>query len=222
MESTNSTPTIFSNETNRDNMNTDQPLSLSNINNTNNDNNKRTNIESTAASKESKKPENFSVSEQIELFLIDSQTFGTSATLNEKIKEAYNQIPHSKFDSKEKQYQFPLQQYNQFQELLSQIPFVKIHKLPNNIEKIFVLKEFRTKPSNLDKIPANLLSQLLPYQKQGILFALERNGKVMLCDEAGLGKTVQAIGISCCYKDEWPIIVICPASLRQHWADVSF
>ena len=172
-------------------------------------------------------PENLSfiksntVPEQIELFLVDSQTFGTSATLNEHIREAYNQIPDSRFDSEEKQYHFPLAQYNHFHKLLSQIPRVTIHKLPNIIEKIFVLKEFRTRPANLDKIPANLLSKLLPYQKQGILFALERNGKVMICDEMGLGKTVQAIGVSCCYKDEWPLIVICPASLRQTWADVS-
>lgn len=35
---------------------------------------------------------------------------------------------------------------------------------------------------------------------QGVLFGLERNGKVMLADEMGVGKTVQAIALAACYK----------------------
>ena len=30
----------------------------------------------------------------------------------------------------------------------------------------------------------------------------------------GLGKTVQAIAVMSTYRDEWPVLVICPSSLR--------
>ncbi|KAA6361014.1 MAG: putative helicase carboxy-terminal domain protein, partial [Streblomastix strix] len=35
----------------------------------------------------------------------------------------------------------------------------------------------------------------------------------------GLGKTLQALAISCAYPEDWPLIVICPSTLRFHWAD---
>ena len=35
----------------------------------------------------------------------------------------------------------------------------------------------------------------------------------------GLGKTLQAIAISYRYKDEWPLLVITPASLKYPWIE---
>ncbi|CAI5998681.1 unnamed protein product [Closterium sp. NIES-65] len=52
----------------------------------------------------------------------------------------------------------------------------------------------------------------------GCWFALSRGGRVLIADEMGLGKTVQAIGLAACYRDEWPVLVIAPSSLRLHWA----
>ena len=34
----------------------------------------------------------------------------------------------------------------------------------------------------------------------------------------GLGKTVQAISLCACYRDEWPCLVIVPSSLKESWA----
>ena len=33
----------------------------------------------------------------------------------------------------------------------------------------------------------------------------------------GLGKTVQALAIALHYSKEWPLLVLCPASLKQVW-----
>ena len=38
-------------------------------------------------------------------------------------------------------------------------------------------------------------------------------------DEMGVGKTVQAIALASCYEDEWPLLVVVPASLRLVWAE---
>lgn len=34
----------------------------------------------------------------------------------------------------------------------------------------------------------------------------------------GLGKTLQGIGIAHHYRDEWPLLIICPSSVRMSWA----
>lgn len=36
------------------------------------------------------------------------------------------------------------------------------------------------------------------------------------------GKTLQALGIALYYKDEWPLLIITPSSLRVQWAEVKF
>ena len=35
----------------------------------------------------------------------------------------------------------------------------------------------------------------------------------------GLGKTVQALMVAYHYKHEWPLLIVCPSSLRSTWAD---
>lgn len=35
----------------------------------------------------------------------------------------------------------------------------------------------------------------------------------------GLGKTIQAIAIAYCYKEEWPLLIVAPSSLRYPWAE---
>jgi len=35
----------------------------------------------------------------------------------------------------------------------------------------------------------------------------------------GVGKTIQAIGIMYLYSTDWPLLIICPASLKYSWRD---
>ena len=51
-------------------------------------------------------------------------------------------------------------------------------------------------------------------------FAIQRNGRAMLADDMGLGKTVQAIAIATYYCKEWPLLIVCPSSVRLVWAQV--
>lgn len=37
--------------------------------------------------------------------------------------------------------------------------------------------------------------------------------------QMGLGKTIQAIAISYYYKNEWPLLIVVPSSLRYPWVD---
>ncbi|XP_066202397.1 DNA annealing helicase and endonuclease ZRANB3 [Saccopteryx leptura] len=71
----------------------------------------------------------------------------------------------------------------------------------------------------LDFLPDKLRAKLLPFQKDGITFALRRDGRCMVADEMGLGKTIQAIAIAYFYKEEWPLLIVVPSSLRYPWTE---
>ncbi|KAM6332716.1 DNA annealing helicase and endonuclease ZRANB3 isoform 1-T2 [Podargus strigoides] len=73
--------------------------------------------------------------------------------------------------------------------------------------------------AKLSFLPERLRKKLLPFQEKGIVFALQRNGRCMIADEMGLGKTIQAIAISYYYKNEWPLLIVVPSSLRYPWVD---
>lgn len=55
----------------------------------------------------------------------------------------------------------------------------------------------------------------LPFQNAGILYGLSLKN-VLLADEPGLGKTIQAIGILNQLPPR-PLIIVCPAILRPNW-----
>ena len=62
-------------------------------------------------------------------------------------------------------------------------------------------------------------ADLFPYQKEGIEFAVFREGAI-IADDMGLGKTVQAIGTAVIKKEIFDFkrtLVICPASLKEQW-----
>ena len=52
-------------------------------------------------------------------------------------------------------------------------------------------------------------------------FSIRRSGRVLIADDMGLGKTLQAIAVMCYYRSEWPLLIICPSSVRFTWAEVS-
>ncbi|KAM6070574.1 DNA annealing helicase and endonuclease ZRANB3 isoform 2-T2 [Chlamydotis macqueenii] len=77
----------------------------------------------------------------------------------------------------------------------------------------------KTVDAKLSFLPERMRKKLLPFQEKGILFALQRSGRCMIADEMGLGKTIQAIAISYYYKNEWPLLIVVPSSLRYPWVE---
>jgi len=65
-----------------------------------------------------------------------------------------------------------------------------------------------------------LLKRLRPFQVEGFNFATKNkdcNGRLLVADEMGLGKTVTSLAIMLAYSSEWPLLILCPASLRYTW-----
>ena len=61
------------------------------------------------------------------------------------------------------------------------------------------------------------MAKLFKFQVDGVRFAISNFGRFLLGDEMGVGKTIQALAAMCVYKDDWPVVIICPSALRYNW-----
>lgn len=82
-----------------------------------------------------------------------------------------------------------------------------------------IAAEMRQNPAS-HPLRRNLLaSELLPYQLDGVAFAVSA-GRAILADDMGLGKTIQGVGVAELLAREGAVkrvLVICPASLKTQW-----
>lgn len=69
--------------------------------------------------------------------------------------------------------------------------------------------------ANID-IPVPPGLEYRPFQKAGIAYAMERPN-VLIADEPGLGKTIQALGVINSDPSIKNVLVVCPASLKINW-----
>ena len=65
-----------------------------------------------------------------------------------------------------------------------------------------------------------MLIQLHVYASTTLRFSVVRDGRVLIADDMGLGKTLQAIAVMSHYRSDWPLLVVCPSSVRLTWAEV--
>jgi SWI/SNF-related matrix-associated actin-dependent regulator of chromatin subfamily A-like protein 1 len=68
-------------------------------------------------------------------------------------------------------------------------------------------------------LPSKVFENLKPYQKDAINLGIETDGRVYIADEMGLGKTLEALCIAYIFRHDWPLLVLCPASLISQWSD---
>lgn len=106
---------------------------------------------------------------------------------------------------------FPVTVYPDAEELIQQRLFAaRIKKLAD---------EIREDPTEHPLRTSLLKTELLPYQMDGIAFAIGA-GRAVLADDMGLGKTIQGIGAAELLAREAGIrkvLVICPTSLKSQW-----
>ena len=69
----------------------------------------------------------------------------------------------------------------------------------------------------VEQLPQKLQKSLYDFQIEGINFGIEHHCRFLLADEMGVGKTIQAISLSYIYRDSWPVLIICPGSMKYLW-----
>jgi SNF2 family DNA or RNA helicase len=65
----------------------------------------------------------------------------------------------------------------------------------------------------------NLRNQLYPFQLKGVKYGIKQRGRILIGDEMGVGKTIQALALAAVYRHNWPCVIMCPASLKFNWKD---
>ncbi|KAI1702679.1 RNA recognition motif domain-containing protein [Ditylenchus destructor] len=118
---------------------------------------------------------------------------------------------------------FEFRDYNLVVDKLREFKLANVHlsALPEIVKSAFS-NEISGNPENviadnLENIDDTLVQSLFPFQKVGVRRGIQKNGRVLLADEMGLGKTIQALGIAHHYRQEWPLLIVCPASVKRVW-----
>ncbi|KAI6230707.1 putative SMARCAL1-like protein [Aphelenchoides fujianensis] len=117
----------------------------------------------------------------------------------------------------------PFKHYHQMLQLLRQLPSADatVTELPK-----WILDNFKDELAGVVRaeeepmqtaIEADLLNKMFPYQLKGLHFGIQKRGCLLLADEMGLGKSVQALAIARAYSNQWPLLIVCPSSVRYSW-----
>ncbi|KAM4626452.1 SWI/SNF-related matrix-associated actin-dependent regulator of chromatin subfamily A-like protein 1 [Discoglossus pictus] len=138
----------------------------------------------------------------------------------------FKQMNSRNYDMKTRKWSFLLEDYQKLIEAVRGIQQVEIEPLPRPVIQAFASQFEKTSINRLEipdvdlsGVDTKLLSSLMPFQQQGVSFAISREGRLLLADDMGLGKTIQAICIAAYYRKEWPLLVVAPSSVRFTWAE---
>ncbi|EOA37840.1 hypothetical protein CARUB_v10011429mg [Capsella rubella] len=168
---------------------------------------------------EGSKPKEQKVS--VKILLHCSGDLAAKFLYNQVVVDAVRKIPKAIWNAKERIWTFPLSSLSSAESILQQVSSVKveIENLDPLVQRAIASASRVPDLRHLyEKIPNHIEPKLLPFQREGIQFILQHGGRVLLADEMGLGKTLQAIAVTTCVRESWPVLIIAPSSLRLHWA----
>eukprot|EP00890_Picochlorum_soloecismus_P000494 jgi/Picsp_1/1445/NSC_04924-R1_swi snf-related matrix-associated actin-dependent regulator of chromatin subfamily a-like protein 1-like len=146
--------------------------------------------------------------------------FHVSNSRNAKVLQVFRDNSLCSWSQKKKCWKCPAKSYVQVMRQLKQIKYVHTDGMagvPSSVLKAAL--ELRDDSMRYSHIPDELEEKLMQFQRSGVKFALRHGGRCLLGDEMGLGKTVQALAVASAYRDEWPVLVVAPSSMRESWAD---
>eukprot|EP00930_Biecheleria_cincta_P023313 TRINITY_DN16867_c0_g2_i2.p1 TRINITY_DN16867_c0_g2~~TRINITY_DN16867_c0_g2_i2.p1 ORF type:complete len:926 (-),score=144.06 TRINITY_DN16867_c0_g2_i2:153-2930(-) len=105
----------------------------------------------------------------------------------------------------------------QSQRLEAEVSFAEGSRNDNGLQPAPHPEPIKTASSS--SLPKKLEASLLPYQRAGVAFAVQRSGRVLIGDDMGLGKTIQGLAICAAFRRDWPALLVVPNSVRLMWAD---
>ncbi|KAI5651013.1 hypothetical protein M9H77_37018 [Catharanthus roseus] len=159
----------------------------------------------------------------IKFFLHASGSIAAKFPYNELLVGAFRKIPKASWNAKERLWMFPVSSLSSAEVVLSNTPGcnLELENLDPLVRRaIAAASAVPDLQDRYDIIPQKIESKLLPFQRHGVRFILQHGGRALLADEMGLGKTLQAIAVTSCIREAWPVLVISPSSLRLHWASM--
>ncbi|NWI83456.1 SMAL1 protein, partial [Dryoscopus gambensis] len=157
--------------------------------------------------------------------LISRSRFEVDIGYSVEVIGVFKQMDSRNYDMNTRKWNFLLEDYPKLMEVLLSLVSVEVEPLPEAVIKTFAAHLQRS-PSQTDipdadlsVVDSKIVTSLMPFQREGVNFAISRNGRLLLADDMGLGKTIQAICIAAYYQQEWPLLVVTPSSVRFTWAE---
>ena len=164
--------------------------------------------------------------------LISRTRVEVQSDFDQDLQELFKTMSTKKYDPTSKRWSFELKEYD---ELIKKIGTqlkkgsVTVYPLPKIVREVFKDQLAGKNVSRIDskynldllrtKIDLNIVKNLLPFQVDGISFGVQQQGRLLLADDMGLGKTVQGLAIANYYKDEWPLFIVSPSSVKFMWKE---
>ncbi|XP_048497209.1 uncharacterized protein LOC104906933 isoform X2 [Beta vulgaris subsp. vulgaris] len=159
----------------------------------------------------------------VKFFLHASGSIAARFPYDQVLVNAVKRIPKATWNARERLWVFPLSSLSSAEDILRETPGLKIEveNLDPLVRRAIVaVTATPDLQDRYDRIPSYVESKLLPFQREGVRFVLQHGGRALIADEMGLGKTIQAIAVTTCVRESWPVLVLTPSSLRLHWASM--
>lgn len=79
-------------------------------------------------------------------------------------------------------------------------------------------ENIKTQPDESITLQFNRLKrELRSYQEYGVRFIEAKNGRCLVADDMGLGKTTEILAWLDSRPDAWPVLIVCPSSVKYNW-----
>ncbi|KAF3629886.1 hypothetical protein FXO37_28719 [Capsicum annuum] len=159
----------------------------------------------------------------VKFFLHASGNIAAKFSYDQILVDAFRKIPKASWSAKERLWMFPLSSLSVAEKVLHEISGsnLELENLDPLVQRaIAAASAMPDLQDHYEFIPNSIESKLLPFQREGVRFALHHGGRILLADEMGLGKTLQAIAVVSCVRESWPVLVLAPSALRLHWASM--
>ncbi|NXN99728.1 SMAL1 protein, partial [Rhinopomastus cyanomelas] len=157
--------------------------------------------------------------------LISRLRFEVDIGYSAEVIGVFKQMDSRNYDMNTRKWNFLLEDYPKLMETLQSLVSVEVEPLPEAVVRTFAALIQRSTSQtdipdvDLSVVDSKVVTSLMPFQREGVNFAILRKGRLLIADDMGLGKTIQAICIAAYYRKEWPLLVVTPSSVRFTWAE---
>lgn len=153
------------------------------------------------------------------LVLVSRERFELVMDFHQPTIDLVKTLPGREYNPNKRLWNFPLKNYDAVLTALKKLhPAVVVGELPSLVVDTFVKRKHSfSSEVDVSRIQSSLRSTLMDFQVDSVKYAVSREGRVLIADDMGLGKTLQALAIADYYKADWPLLIVCPSSMRYQW-----